>query len=200
MDHQQLLDTSYLSIIAIPIIVSLFTWIFSYMITRYRMPGGKESMRIPSFYVPFFCKVLVAAVLFGRLMMNIHSRNDGDDNYGAICKLGVTTIWIHLMLAVITSEIFITTVMVNSIQNIDHYRTNWFIEVFLFITRPILWVYNRLIVICVSFVLLLFGVWCWTITLSICKVVEIRVYRRLVLIHYYYHLIIFYIYLKLVNG
>jgi len=182
-NHRDLVDTHYISIIAIVLMVCLCTWMFAVTITRNRTQSGgqgHETMRIAAFYVPFACKLVIAATWFARLMWNVRHRVYADDDYHALCEFSLVMIWFDLVLAVWTSELLITTVVLNSIVHVDAQRTHPCMHVFLFVTRPLLWVYNRLIVMFVAFYCYYYLVFAITpITLGVCSIAEIKEMRHI---------------------
>eukprot|EP01083_Nonionella_stella_P307146 1078509_1 len=117
--HQYVVDIGWFSIFCIPCIVCFFTWLFSYLITKYTTTTQPESMRIPMFYIPFLCKVFVAMVLFGRLIADMKERYGENKEYSALCTVALANVWFDCVLSIATAEILITTVQVNSIKNID---------------------------------------------------------------------------------
>eukprot|EP01083_Nonionella_stella_P099565 279952_1 len=181
--HKYVVDAAWFSIITIPCIVCVFTWLFAYLISKYTNRTEQESLRVPIFYIPFLCKVLVAMIFFSRLMAEMKHRYGENPEYSLLCDASLTYVWFNCVLSMATAEILITTVQVNSINNIDQYRLrqekkSWLINVFLFVTRPILWVYNRLIVMFISFYCyyyLLFAV--GPVTTYICPIADIRSLR-----------------------
>lgn len=72
-------------------------------------------MKIPAFILPFICKIAIATILVGRLFYSkggITDRFYKNANYSGWCDASMIVIWISLLLAIITTEIIITTVMV----------------------------------------------------------------------------------------
>ena len=115
VEHADAKEAKWSGVFVIPIAICCLTWIFSYIITRYRKLQFVESMKIPAFILPFICKIVIALALFGRLFYSdggITNRFYKKDKYSGWCDASMIVIWIALLLAVVTTEIIITTVMV----------------------------------------------------------------------------------------
>lgn len=120
INHQDVKNAKWYWIILIPIVICCLTWIFSYVITKYRKKNFVESMKLPAFILPFICKITISAFLFIRLFYSsggITDRFNKNINYSSWCDASMIVVWICLTLSVITTEIIITTVMVCFIHN-----------------------------------------------------------------------------------
>lgn len=115
VEHEDAMEANWAGLFVIPIGICCLTWVFSYVITRYRKFPFVESMKIPAFILPFIFKIAIALILFGRLFYakgGITDRFNKDDKYSGWCDASMIVIWICVLLAVVTTEIIITTVMV----------------------------------------------------------------------------------------
>ena len=154
-------NVELINIFLTPIIISSITWVFSWSITRFQKRNSIEAVNRPRFLVPYLTKVIFGCMLFFWLFFEdagIYDRIKRKSDYNDSCWYSMSTVFICLAVSLATTEVMITTVMVNAAQNLrDDIPSNW--SVFLFFARPLLWVYNRTICMFICFYLY-FGVSC----------------------------------------
>jgi len=174
-------DAKWGFIVCIPVVICCFTWIFSYVITKYRKATIVESLKAPPFVIPFLLKITVAMVVFGRLFYaqgGIRDRYKSDLDYNGYCNCTIVVVYFVLFLSTVITEIMITTVMVNSSENLLP-KIPKKVDAFLFLTRPSIWVYNRLLVMFVTFYCFYFLFGIGPFCASLCPVDDVKQVRHI---------------------
>eukprot|EP01083_Nonionella_stella_P072205 194512_1 len=145
------------SIFVIPFFNAILTAWFDYIIRKYRSTNTVESLRKARFVVLWLVKVVVSIYITtywiwgsGSFMERFEQREDYQVNRQA-CTGQIVVIYTSVLAAVFMSEVMITTVLINSEQNLSVRRTPMSYRFILLIIRPFVWVYNRTMVMFLCF-------------------------------------------------
>jgi len=160
-DIHEMGNISWSAIFCIPIANCFLTGWFDYILRRYRSANCVESLRKRRFVVLWCIKVIgviyfTALWIFGEdgFIDRFSDRNDYNKVTGGVmnyCTLSMICIFVAIVFAVWMSEMMITIVLINSEQNLSVARTPYKIRVVLLFLRPIVWVYNRTMVMFLCF-------------------------------------------------
>lgn len=150
----------WFEIFAIPIGNFFITGWFDYILRKYRSAQVVESLRKKRFVVLWIVKIIgviytTAFWIWGQdgFISRFSSLQDYNDVQGVInyCTGSMICIFIAIVSAVFMSEMMITVVLINSEHNLSATRTPTWCRVVLLFLRPIVWVYNRTMVMFLCF-------------------------------------------------
>jgi len=160
-DIHEMGNISWPAIFCIPIANCFFTGWFDWILRRYRSANCVESLRKKRFVV-LWCIKIIGVIYFTALWIwgedgfidRFSDRDDYNEVTGGVmnyCTLSMICIFVAIVFAVWMSEMMITIVLINSEQNLSVTRTPYKIRVVLLFLRPIVWVYNRTMVMFLCF-------------------------------------------------
>merc|ERR1719295_1119322 len=159
-DIHEMGNISWPAIFCIPVANCFLTGWFDYLLRRYRSAVEEESLRKKRFVV-LWCVKIIGVIYFSALWIwgsdgfieRFSHRDDYNEVQGVVvyCTLSMICIFAALVFAVWMSEMMITIVLINSEHNLSQKRTPFWVRAVLLFLRPIVWVYNRTMVMFLCF-------------------------------------------------